>query len=93
MSKHFLFLFLLLPFWGIAQEGVSVEKETQVKNMITFAKLYGYVKYFYPGDEAVKINWDKFAIAGVEEIRQAENQNQLKEKLETLFFCLLHPDY
>jgi len=36
----------------------------QMNNQKTFAKLLGYVRYFYPGDEAAALDWEKFAVYG-----------------------------
>ena len=36
----------------------------KVDNLRTYAKAYGYVKYFHPGDEASQIDWAKFSIYG-----------------------------
>ena len=29
-----------------------------------FARLYGCVRYFHPGDEAAALDWDRFAVLG-----------------------------
>jgi len=57
----------------------------QVNNIQTFAKLYGYVRWFYPGDEASKINWDKFAVYGVQNVEKAKDEKELKQILLDLF--------
>lgn len=56
-----------------------------VTNYKAFAKLYGYVKYFHPSDEAFKINWDKFSIYGTGEVSKALNTKELKLILKKLF--------
>ncbi|MFD0751484.1 S41 family peptidase [Mucilaginibacter calamicampi] len=56
-----------------------------IANETAFAKLYGYVKYFYPGDEAASINWDNFAIYGAEKVAGCANKEALKHTLHQLF--------
>ena len=58
---------------------------SKVENVATFAKVYGYVRWFYPGDEASQINWDKFAVFGARKVENAKNQNELKQILQELF--------
>ncbi|WP_316826486.1 S41 family peptidase [Pedobacter miscanthi] len=56
----------------------------QVENEIAFAKFYGYIKYFYPGDEATKIDWDKFSIYGAKHIESCKTTAALKDSLNNL---------
>lgn len=60
-------------------------KNSQLKNLSAFAKLYGYVKYFHPSDEAAELDWDKFAVFGVAKIKDAQTDDELKELLKKLF--------
>jgi hypothetical protein len=80
-KRHFLFgLFLItLLFSGCNS------KLRKVKNLETFAKVYGYVRWFYPSDEAAKIDWTSFAVYGVSKVENARSQNQLKKELLNLF--------
>ncbi|OOG64792.1 hypothetical protein B0E46_05140 [Rhodanobacter sp. B04] len=50
-----------------------------------FAKLYGVVRYFYPGDAARGIDWNRFAVAGVTDAQQAHGSTDLQGKLSALF--------
>jgi hypothetical protein len=61
------------------------QAEQQINNQKTFAKLFGYVRYFYPGDEASGIDWDKFAIYGCRLVDKCKNQQELKTVLNNLF--------
>jgi C-terminal processing protease CtpA/Prc len=56
-----------------------------IKNIEVFARLYGYVKYFHPSDEANEIDWERFAIYGVKQVEPAKNSTELKKILEELF--------
>jgi len=44
----------------------------EVRNLTTFGKLYGYVRFFHPSDEASGIDWDRFAILGARKVRGAD---------------------
>ena len=57
----------------------------EIKNLRAFAKLYGYVRYFHPSDEASRIDWNKFVIFGVEKVKSAADSHELKSILEELF--------
>ncbi len=59
-----------------------------VKNIETFAKLYGYVRYFHPSDGVSKIDWERFAVYGVKQVKKAKNKKELKKILEELFLPL-----
>jgi hypothetical protein len=56
-----------------------------IENVKAFAKTYGYVRYFYPSDEASSIDWDRFAIYGIESIINIQNSDSLRDKLNELF--------
>jgi len=75
-----LLVFLLLSFSGHAAVG-----DRSIANVQTFSRLYGYVKYFYPGDEAAAMDWDRFAVYGVKKVEKAQTNSQLKKILEELF--------
>ena len=75
---------------ALAQTGGSVRTQDEssqatVENLRAFAKLYGYVRYFHPSDEASAVDWERFVIYGVREVEDAPSPEVLKEKLETLF--------
>jgi C-terminal processing protease CtpA/Prc len=66
-------------------ELASADTSTKIEYLKTFAKVYGYVKYFHPSDEAAKVDWDKFAIYGSEKIQNCKNQEELFYTLNELF--------
>lgn len=59
--------------------------DKKVDNICTFTRVYGYVRWFYPSDEASQIDWNKFAVYGVHKVENARNQKELKEILLELF--------
>jgi hypothetical protein len=80
-KKQFLFGLLLIP---IIYSGCC-NRSRKVENLASFAKVYGYVRWFYPGDEAAKINWTQFAVYGVKKVENARSQQQLRKELLDLF--------
>ena len=47
-----------------AQAPLCVQQRTQVA---AFARLYGVVRYFYPGDGAQQVDWNRLAVLGAGE--------------------------
>ena len=62
-----------------------VGTEQKVKNQKTFAKVYGYVKYFHPSDEASEIDWAKFSAFGANEVEKCRSNAQVVKTLNKLF--------
>ena len=59
--------------------------EAKVKNIETFARLYGYARWFHPSDEAQEIDWDKFAVLGVQKVENIKSTVELRDTLYNLF--------
>ena len=57
----------------------------RVTNLVSFAKTYGYVRYFYPSDEASAVNWEQFLVYGSKTVEQAKNDEELTILLADLF--------
>lgn len=60
-------------------------KNKKVEYLTTYAKAYGYVKYFHPSDEAYAINWNQFAVYGADEIVKCKSKEDLMKTLNELF--------
>ncbi len=58
---------------------------TDAEELRAFAKLYGYVRYFHPSDEAAALDWNTFAIEGARRVVEAEHREQLRTILLELF--------
>jgi hypothetical protein len=80
---HILALTLLVATVSCGEMGRAVDPEVQ--NLRAFARLYGYVRFFHPSDEAADIDWAAFAIRGAGRVRSAANPTELKAGLEELF--------
>jgi len=61
------------------------ETDRKVQNMETFARLYGYVRWFHPSDEAQDIDWEKFAVLGVQKVENILSDKELRDTLFSLF--------
>lgn len=59
--------------------------DNKIQNLKTFAKAYGYVKYFHPSDEAQEIGWGHFAAYGAKEVMDCKSNNDLVSTLNKLF--------
>lgn len=57
----------------------------QIRNLTAFSKLYGYVQYFHPSDEASKIEWQSFAIYGSQKMLQVKDDQELISTLKEMF--------
>jgi C-terminal processing protease CtpA/Prc len=78
--RPLLLLSLLISFFtGFAQT------PQQVRNLTAFSKLYGYVQYFHPSDEAAKVEWQSLAIYGSQKMLQVKNDKELISALNDIF--------
>ncbi|WP_324673821.1 S41 family peptidase [Hymenobacter sp. GOD-10R] len=82
MRLSFLTISLLL---GASAASAQAPTPRTVQNLETFTRLYGYVRYFHPSDEAAAIDWDKFAVLGAQRVEQAQTEAELKKTLLGLF--------
>jgi hypothetical protein len=51
-------------------------------NLTAFARLYGYVRFFHPSDQAALTDWENFAIDGVRAVEDASSVSDLQARLE-----------
>ena len=56
-----------------------------VANLTAFTRVYGYVRFFSPSDEAAAVDWDKVGILGAEATRDAANDADLRTALLQFF--------
>ena len=72
----------LLP---LAAAGASTEVDgTQAARARAYVRSYGYLRFFYPGDEAAITDWDRFASYGAGRIL-SDPDVELAGALEGLF--------
>jgi C-terminal processing protease CtpA/Prc len=53
--------------------------------VIAFSRLLGYVRHFYPGDEAFGANWSNIAVEGMRSVESAKNPAELAKRLEAIY--------
>lgn len=70
--------------FAIMTKGAS-NKEQRTHNLRALTKLYGYVRYFHPSDEAANVDWERFLLYAIDTIQNAHNDNELKCALEFVF--------
>lgn len=78
-------LVLVLVFLSCTEKGTIRDNSRKVENLKTFAKVYGYIKYFHPSDGTSKIDWNSFAIYGAKIVEKCESSKDLINALDTLF--------
>lgn len=78
LSARILLLVLIGP-------SLALHSQAQSSNLEAFARLYGYVSYFHPSDEAAETNWDAFVVHGVRSVEEAETYDELRLRLHDLF--------
>ena len=75
-----------LIFSAIFMNAVAYAQSSQeLENAYAFSRLYGYVRFFHPSDEAADIDWDRFAIYGSVKVKASRNQQELQEALKEIF--------
>nr|WKN38018.1 S41 family peptidase [Tunicatimonas sp. TK19036] len=79
--------FILFIVTGVCFSGISVLAQTPqaLEHLKTFTRLYGYVRYFHPSNEAIEVDWEQLAIYGAQQVRQAPDQEALQDTLRALF--------
>ena len=87
MKRSLLSVILALRIVSLLAADTSTN--IKVQNLSAFTRLYGYVKHFYPSDEAQEIDWDRFAALGSQKVQKARNMKQLKRSLEELFLPVI----
>lgn len=79
-------LFTAVLFAGLFySSSTPLEYNRPLMNIAAFARLYGYVRYFHPSDEAAGTDWNTFVIKGVKEVEKAASTQELKKVLQRLF--------
>ena len=70
---------------GSSSAQVASPSEREIDNVAAFARVYGVVRYFYPSDVAAALDWNRFAVYGVGQVRLAPDTAALESALEALF--------
>ncbi len=75
----------LLAFGAVCGRGPGSGTAPAVQNLRTLAKLYGYLRYFHPSDEAARVDWDVLAVHAAAKVKDAPDADALKAALEEVF--------
>jgi len=59
--------------------------QQEIDDVAAFARLYGVVRYFYPGDAGVTVDWNRFAVHGVARVGRATDTAALETALREVF--------
>jgi hypothetical protein len=84
MKQLSLALLLLLAGAPRAHAQQRLTKQ-QEKNLVAFARIFGYVRYFHPSDEAQTISWPMLATKGSRQMLAVQNDAELVRELNSLF--------
>ena len=76
---------MLLLAAPVAAAPTPVADERAVENLAAFARVFGYVRYFHPSDEAAAIDWDKLGVLAVDPVRNARDPDALRAALLEVF--------
>ncbi|MBX7204787.1 MAG: peptidase S41 [Bacteroidia bacterium] len=82
--RYFLVIGFLLMVMKLHAQKANISSR-KVENLMAFTRLYGYVRWFHPSDEAASIDWDAFAIYGCSKVENASNDEELISILKELF--------
>lgn len=63
----------------------KILNEQELFNISSFSKIYGYVRYFHPSEEARIIDWEKLAIEGIQHTTEASDNSDLVKRLNSIF--------
>ncbi|WP_149304687.1 hypothetical protein [Pareuzebyella sediminis] len=78
-------IILIILFIGCSPKSDLPISSSRIKNLKTFSKIYGYVKYFHPSDEAFTLDWDKFSIYAVDKVLKSETNEGFLKTIDSLF--------
>lgn len=56
----------------------------EAEALASFARLYGYLRFFHPSDAAANTDWDLFAVEGARAVLAADTRGSLERALEQL---------
>jgi C-terminal processing protease CtpA/Prc len=89
--KSVFLIIIIITSIGFNASGNNDYSETQerkIEHLSAFTKLYGYIRYFHPSDEAASIDWNKFLYHGIEEVVKAKDTEHLINTLDSLFLSI-----
>lgn len=85
MAKLCVFVTICLLLICNKQVNGQTPTARNLENQQVFTRLYGYIRYFHPSDEAAMVNWDKLAIYGSRQVQACKTDQELMDSLKALF--------
>ena len=77
---------LLLFFATTATPGTEPGRGAHdAERVAAFARLYGVVRHFHPGDALQEVDWNRFAVYGVQQMQAAPDRQAAGQVLRELF--------
>jgi C-terminal processing protease CtpA/Prc len=92
MKINVILTIILVTFYVACQSNASRDEQNldmKVQNLESFARLYGYARWFHPSDEAQEIDWDKFAVLGIQKVENVKSSAELRDSLYGLFSSIV----
>lgn len=77
-NTYVLYLGFLIGVVGVAPAESSRAEQAEIDRVAAFAKVYGYVRFFHPSDQAAQIDWVAMAVEGVRQSRQSTNLSNVE---------------
>src|SRR5262245_61737609 len=78
-------LALIAMFGATTWQSAAQSTQRALENVAAFTRVYGVVRFFYPGDVAAHADWNRFAVEGVARIRTAPDAAALAARLRDVF--------
>ncbi|SFT97069.1 Peptidase family S41 [Algoriphagus locisalis] len=82
LIRKSLFCYLIMVSFILS---CHAQNNQEINNLVSFAKAYGYVKYFHPSTEADQVDWGWFSVYGSEQVMQCENTEELLQTMQRIF--------
>ena len=67
-----------------AQGGQSLTARSR-DNLVAFARLYGYVRWFHPSEQSLSADWTAIAVEGARQVEAAASPERLVSALQQVF--------
>jgi C-terminal processing protease CtpA/Prc len=83
--RTFAVVTIVAALLSLAAANTIPDQAQSVQNLRAFAKLYGYVRFFHPSDEASSIDWDRFAAYGAGRVLGCADAKALRLTFGELF--------
>jgi hypothetical protein len=73
--------FVIVVMFFVSAWFLLAQESPEIENVAAFARLYGVVRFFYPGDAAAATDWNRLAVEGVARIRSSADDAVLADRL------------